>query len=80
MHRGEKNKNIADGRKGRVGQRLPCTTTTAHQENNAGGGEEASEDRPRPSGNQSRASQNQRRENAVSPKTMLCLKSEGAML
>ena len=25
MHRGEKHKNIADGRKGRVGQRLPCT-------------------------------------------------------
>ena len=25
MHTGEKHKNIADWRKGRVGQRLPCT-------------------------------------------------------
>ena len=53
IHRGVKHKNIADGRKGRVGQRLPCTTSTADpdRENNAGA-EAASEVRPRPTENQ----------------------------
>ena len=39
MHRGVKHKDIANGRKGRVGQRLPCITSTADPdpENNAGG-------------------------------------------
>ena len=94
MHRGEKHKNIADGRKGRVGQRLPCTTTTADQENNASGGEAASEDRPRASENQSRGlnlNLGERGDRKLFPlisqmgkccvlKAMLCLKSEGAML
>ena len=39
MHRGVKHKDIANGRKGRVGQRLPCITSTADPdpENNADG-------------------------------------------
>ena len=39
MQRGVKHKDIANGRKGRVGQRLPCTTSTADPdpENNADG-------------------------------------------
>ena len=39
MHRGVKHKDIANGSKGRVGQRLPCTTSTADPdpENNADG-------------------------------------------